>query len=220
MARFNRSGLGLHWQKTLPAAGKLGPPAISAAGDVFALGENGTIYGYRSDGSPVWATFPSVPAIPYAPNCCSAGPLRYVVLTGGGLLLANASDSRVHAISLATGVEVWSSPTLGGVPQHMLVADNGIIYAQVPSAGIIYGLNETTGEVRYQFQNVPTAMYQGNSYPEFSSMVLRQGTLYVVGGLNLLGFRVPSTRLAPTSPWPRVFHDNQNTCHLESSLSN
>ena len=25
--------------------------------------------------------------------------------------------------------------TLGGVPQHMLIADNGIIYVRVPSAG-------------------------------------------------------------------------------------
>jgi len=217
MARFSRSGLGLHWQKTLAQAGKFSPPAISATGDVFALGEDGVVYGYHPDGSSVWGSFPTVPAIAYAPNCCSAGPLRFAVITTGGLLLVNASDNRVHAISLATGLEVWASAPLASLPQQMIVADNQVIYVQ--AADSVYGLDELSGKVRYRFENTPSPVFQGNAYPEYASMALKAGRLYVTGGLNLLSFPVPSMSMSRTSPWPRVFHDNQNTCHQQSELS-
>jgi outer membrane protein assembly factor BamB len=214
ISRFARSSLALDWQLSPSDAGQLGPPAITSQGDVITLGENGIIYGYRSAGTSIWSNPPHLSPVHYTPNNLTTGPMRLVLVTSTGLVLANAGDNMVHAISLSTGSEVWHSEDLGGTPHRMVVGNDGVVYVQVPLVSTVYGLAVSNGETRFVFANVPASLLT-----ETNSLTLTHGTLYVVGNLNLMGIPVTATGLDPLAPWPSEFHDNQNTCFQGSPLT-
>lgn len=204
VALYDRVQSKVQWNKNL-GTGALAQAALASDDSLIVSSVQGSLYRIKLDGSNVWGpkTFKGVGTTVTMPNA---------ILTGQGTILVNTGDPAVSAYDLATGNLLWSTP-LAGYAFDMLVSDDGVAYAYLPTVPQVVGLDVTTGQLRYTFTQVPAANANVTA-----DLLLRDGTFYANGNGNVLAWRAPSKSYDKLSPWPVRFHDNQRTCNRTAPL--
>ncbi|MGE3466348.1 MAG: LamG-like jellyroll fold domain-containing protein [Pyrinomonadaceae bacterium] len=108
----------------------------------------------------------------------------------------------------ANGTLVWSTP-VDGLPNDLLVADDGAVYAGTGGygSGRIYAIGQADGIIRQTVTDVESAW----------EIVLRAGLIYASGQdafgsqTSITAIPVAATNYDVNSPWPVRYHDNQRT---------
>jgi hypothetical protein len=192
------------WNKNL-GTGALAQGALAADDSLVVSSVQGRLYRIKTDGSNAWSpvSFTGVGTSVTLPD---------TILTSKGTILVNTGDPAVSAYDLATGNLLWSTP-LPGYAFDMLVSDDGVVYAYLPTVPQVVGLDAATGAQRYTFTQVP-----GASANTTADLLLRDGTFYANGNGNVLAWKAPSKSYDKSSPWPVRFHDNQRTCNRKAPL--
>lgn len=195
LAKLNYASSTTEWTKPIASQGARVWPVADPTDGVILTSANGPLARVKPSGAEWW----SVPAV------AAALP---AVVSGSGLIFVGTTDPELRAYRASDGGLDWKV-SLPGQPTELLVGNDNVVYVLVGAAGQVLGIDMSAKAVRYTWSSVP-----GGG----TTMLLRQGVLYVLGTLKLTAFAVPASAYDPASPWPTRFHDNQRTCDRNGSL--
>jgi outer membrane protein assembly factor BamB len=138
-----------------------------------------------------------------------------IVLSGG--IILTSSPNQVLQATLPGGVPPWArSATLNGVPSTPLVLDSGDLVVPT-STGRVCCVEVSTGLVQWSAKLVETgvALQPANIWTEPGA---KTSTAYLAGADGKLYAVIVDGALDKTAPWPKAYHDPQNTSNAGSPL--
>jgi len=131
-----------------------------------------------------------------------------IILSDGSALIAD--DSGVARRLAASGSSVWSAtPTVPNHPRTGLALGGTDPSLLVPTSdGSLYVLRQSTGELIWSTKLSPQALQSPNIWTEPGATT---STAYLAGANGTLYAVIVDGALDTTAPWPKAYHDPQNT---------
>jgi len=144
------------------------------------------------------------------------GPAGPIILSDGSIVLGDGAGL-VHRIDPSTGLDRWTSPSLGANAVTALALTGAEADLIVPSLdGTLHALRSTDGSVVWSARLTSAgALQPGNLQPLAGSgrsigyFPSSDGTLYAV---------LLDGALDAAAPWPKAFHDRRNTNNAATPL--
>jgi len=175
------------------------PLALDAENGVWSTAASGLVY--RTTSAGVSGQISSAPSI---------GSQGSIILADGSVVVADEAG-RVRRIA-RSGQEIpWTeSVGLVGSPRAPL-ALRGTATATllVPtSSGRLYAISEDTGQIVWETNLSPQGLQPANVWTQEGAAT---STAYLSGDNGSLYAVIVDGTLDTTAPWPKVFHDPQNT---------
>ena len=177
-----------------------------------ANGEILTVTSPASGGGSLLSVSPSGTATPLATTDVPAdGP---VVLANGDVVVPE--KGKTLSAWTTSGTLRWRSPALGGTPLTPLVLSGADALVVADARGGLTAL-DAAGQVRWTTQLAPAAipLHAPNL---FTPAGLDRSTGYFPAANGKLYAVILDGRLDPASPWPKAFHDPQNTGNAATAL--
>lgn len=185
------SGGSLKWKYTPPEGGGFSAsPALGSDGTVYIGSSAGYFYAIFPTGSRRWRTM-------VGSNIASSA-----ALTPGGLVVFGARDSKVYAVSIATGLPSWSYSAGSYVDSSPAAfSDGGVCFASV--AGQICSLT-SSGGLRWQY---------GAGSAIYSSPAIGPGGELIIGSASGNIYCFGADKTPPSAP--TVTDDGAFTCYTD-----
>jgi hypothetical protein len=136
-----------------------------------------------------------------------------VILPDGSILVPEQTKSVSRWTSAGSGFPGWQKPDLGGAARTPLVLSASVPFVVPTAKGAIHALRPD-GTIAWSAQlSAGTASLQpGNIYtPPGQPAGEELSTAYFAGADGVLHAVIVDGKLDTAAPWPKVFHDPQNT---------
>jgi outer membrane protein assembly factor BamB len=195
-----------------------GAPPSPDVGDVQALlavDAQDAVWSVSTAG-PVVRTTASATAAPLTldpvPSTNSTGP---IILSDGTAVIGDRVPAQVRRVSAGTGA-TWTSAALTGSPAIPLALGGATPALLVPtSRGYLYLLRQSNGEVLWSKRITPSN--QGLEPPNiWTEAGATTSTAYLSGADGVLYAVIVDGALDTSAPWPKAYHDPQNTSNAGS----
>jgi outer membrane protein assembly factor BamB len=183
---------------TPPGVGSVVEPiAVDGEGALWTTALSGTLYRTTSTGASA--------QVSTAPSASSAGA---VILSDNSAVVPDYVG--VVRRLTATGSSPWTAnPTVSGHPRTPLALGGSDPSLLVPTSdGSLYVLRQSTGELIWSTKLSPQALQPPNIWTEPGA---KTSTAYLASANGTLYAVIVDGTLDTTAPWPKAYHDPQNT---------
>lgn len=188
-----------------PSVGTVAEPiAIDGGNAAWTIASNGVLSRTTAEGV--------TSQVSAAPSIASSG---CVVLSDGSVVIADFGGS-VRRIT-PDGTTPWSAnPPALDHPRTPLVLGGQDPSLLVPTtSGMVYAIRQSTGEVVWSTLVASQALQPPNIWTESGA---KTSTAYLASANGTLYAVIVDGTLDTTAPWPKAYHDPQNTSNAATSF--
>lgn len=134
------------------------------------------------------------------------------VLDGGDILVPEETNKLTRWSSGGAPVATWTTPNLGTAPRTPIVLGNQTAPFVVSTAGGAVHALQPDGTIAWTAQFGTAALQPGNIYtPPGQPPDAVLSIAYFAGADGVLHAVIVDGKLDGSAPWPKAFHDPQNT---------
>ena len=199
------------WSKPIDTPTADAPLLASGAlffdGSLVTASRRGFVTRINPDATDAWSSNASISGF-------SSDDIRHIVVIGAqDTVYINTATPGITALAASDGSVKWER-SLSSRVHDLVVGNRGYLYAYLPEEGKMLALDAATGDTKFEYSSVP-----GQTNRKDNEMMLRDGTMYLLGNGGITAVPVQSEHYDFSSSWPVRFHDNQRTSDLWGTLA-